>query len=468
MFDDESPLEQGAIVVAFSLLHSSTTLFNLHQNLDERQLQFLQTFAECARMTHLDTQKQTIQPTLSSELADPTTNAVVSDCALPSSSIIPRPFQHLLMLVRDWCSPSDCAYGALGGAKLLQKRSLKQKPKIISQSQSTCKLLRNTSQKKKSLKSNEKGVQRISSNPISAVKANQINQTSNTSSNLNVKKIAEQNEALRCYLLDSFERLDAFLLPYPGPSVAASPTHDGRWSEWSNEFCTHIHSLVSHLHSSLVPVHALGAPFARSKSTALNGSQLLNRCLQLTSKIFLNGAKTLPLFEALGELSHAESVELVCNQYSSELKNLFGVDKPWVNARQWRIMEQQSRNNALAEYNCSRRFNAQSLGETYRKELLKRLKQISNRYWLLNRHKQQTKSWKVIIFWFLLLVILRLFSFILRLFSFQMTYFMTTITLIIIAFILSHVIRYIWDSPVWDFVNQIEQNMLQLAGLDCF
>ncbi|VEL27343.1 unnamed protein product [Protopolystoma xenopodis] len=91
-FDNSTTVKQCATVFALSTMLSSVQVYNIHGNIQEDNLQYLQLFTEYGR--------------LAQQVLD-------SSC---------KPFQHLEFLVRDWSYPYDFMYGLRGGSKLLEKK----------------------------------------------------------------------------------------------------------------------------------------------------------------------------------------------------------------------------------------------------------------------------------------------------------------------------------------------------------
>ena len=89
-FDSSSTVGECATVFALSTLLSSVQVFNVMSNLQENDLQQLQTFTEYGRMAMEESETQ--------------------------------PFQKLMFLVRDWQCPYDMPYGLQGGTMLLNRR----------------------------------------------------------------------------------------------------------------------------------------------------------------------------------------------------------------------------------------------------------------------------------------------------------------------------------------------------------
>lgn len=89
-FDSRQTIGQTAIIFALSTLTSSIQIYNVMNNIQEDNLQILDTFLAYGQLV-LDKSSE-------------------------------KPFQELCFLVRDWRSPKDHPYGAQGGASLLKEK----------------------------------------------------------------------------------------------------------------------------------------------------------------------------------------------------------------------------------------------------------------------------------------------------------------------------------------------------------
>lgn len=89
-FDSRQTIGQTAIIFALSTLTSSLQIYNVMNNIQEDNLQILDTFLAYGQLV-LDKSSE-------------------------------KPFQELCFLVRDWRSPMDHSYGAEGGASLLKEK----------------------------------------------------------------------------------------------------------------------------------------------------------------------------------------------------------------------------------------------------------------------------------------------------------------------------------------------------------
>ncbi|CAN0406472.1 unnamed protein product [Lampetra planeri] len=151
-FDSQSTIRDSATVFALSTMTSSVQVYNLSQNIQEDDLQHLQLFTEYGK--------------------------------LAMEEIFLKPFQSLVLLVRDWSFPYEFEYGSVGGTKLLEKR----------------------------LKISEKQ--------------------------------HEELQSVRKHIHSCFTHMGCFLMPHPGLNVATNPHFDGRLADIDPEFKKHLQELV--------------------------------------------------------------------------------------------------------------------------------------------------------------------------------------------------------------------------------
>uniref|UniRef100_A0A023FME0 Putative guanylate-binding protein n=1 Tax=Amblyomma cajennense TaxID=34607 RepID=A0A023FME0_AMBCJ len=163
MHDDQSTVKESAVIFALTTILSSVLVYNVSQNIQENDLQYLELFSEYGRLAEQNT--------------------------------FGKPFQKLLILVRDWYHIGDAEYGAEGGRKFLEQR----------------------------LK----------------VKENQH----------------PQLQQLRKHIDSFFTEIGCFLMPHPGLKVAQGKSFDGRLSEIETEFKKQLLHLVPSILSpeNLIP-----------------------------------------------------------------------------------------------------------------------------------------------------------------------------------------------------------------------
>lgn len=147
MFDNETSPADNSRIFALSTLISSIQILNLSSLIHENQLQYLQFATEFAKFAARDNPGQD-----------------------------GKPFQNLLILIRDWNNPEEFPFGTEGGDNYL------------------------------------KGVLKIKSNQKPELKS------------------------VRQFISKSFEQLDCCLMPYPGKHVARNKNFDGRWKLMDEEF----------------------------------------------------------------------------------------------------------------------------------------------------------------------------------------------------------------------------------------
>ena len=350
-FEEESTLNESAIIFAFALIQSSILIYNVHRNLQEDNLQIVQTFTEFGRL-------------------------VVDDNDQYLHNLEP-PFQRLLFLVRDWFSPSDYPYGESGGRKFLQRRFFgKLHPN---------KLYNGT---KLSLSPPEVG-------------ANDSSDCQKTATTLR-RNIEEKNIHVRQYLIRCFRKTDCFLLPYPGRNVAASQTSDGRWSKWDEDFTHSVRKLLHFIRNSLEPVQALCqtrfSNVDEDQTRNLHGKPLVTgtllhrRIVMLTGKLLQNGVKAVPLYQAIAEISHIECVYELSEKYRHEMNKLFGMNQPYVSPVEMQQKEAEIRERVQADYDQTRRFGSLQLGDVYRIQLIAIIDDMCRTFRQRNDQKRRLTS----------------------------------------------------------------------------
>uniref|UniRef100_A0A915DRG8 GB1/RHD3-type G domain-containing protein n=1 Tax=Ditylenchus dipsaci TaxID=166011 RepID=A0A915DRG8_9BILA len=104
-FDSATTIKECTTIFALSTLLSSVQIFNLSQNLQENDLQYLQTFTTYAKFA----QEKEMQ------------ESRFRINYLESGSDY-KPMQSLWFMIRDWAYPYEYKYGFQGGQQLLEKR----------------------------------------------------------------------------------------------------------------------------------------------------------------------------------------------------------------------------------------------------------------------------------------------------------------------------------------------------------
>ncbi|XP_064456874.1 atlastin-1-like [Ornithodoros turicata] len=155
MFYQGATMKECTTIFALSTLISSIQVYNISQNLQENHLQFLQFFTEYGRLAAENTSE--------------------------------KPFQKLMFLVRDWSYLRDAAYGAEGGAIVLDKWL----------------------------------------------------------------KVSEQQHEdvrqIREHIRSCFPQMDSFLMPHPGDKVATSDKFDVLVADIKPDFIAHLNDLATSL-----------------------------------------------------------------------------------------------------------------------------------------------------------------------------------------------------------------------------
>lgn len=126
-----------------------------------------------------------------------------------------KPFQHLMFFIRDWNNPDEYPFGFEGGQRYLDE-VLNSKP----------------------------------------------NQS------IELKSVRE-------FIKSSYEKINCFLMPYPGKKVARDSSYDGRWSEMDEDFLAELKNLVGNF---LTPANLTTK---KINNVEMNGSMLFDYFIQV-------------------------------------------------------------------------------------------------------------------------------------------------------------------------------------------
>lgn len=179
-FDSSSTIRACATIFALTAMLSSVQIYNVSHNIQEDDLQHLQVFTEYGRV------------------------ALAEDADA-------KPFQNLVVLVRDWSYPYEAQYGFEGGATILDRRLA-----------------------------------------------------------ITDRQHAELQQ-LRRYVRECFASLRCFLMPHPGLQVATSPLFDGTLGQIGGEFRDALAQFVP----SLVGPNAIGSHLKRVGHQEILATELL-------------------------------------------------------------------------------------------------------------------------------------------------------------------------------------------------
>ena len=218
------------------------------------------------------------------------------------------PFQRLLILIRDWSSPEDYRYGLKGGRAYL-------------------------------------------------------------STNLEIQDYQTRElQSVRRYLHSSFDKIDCFLMAYPGRAVARDSTYDGRWSEIDEEFVQGMQDLFEFL-------------FAPTKLTVkkINGVPIKPADLLIFINTYVENFKSDQMPEATNVYEStlekqfrvliARSVDVYINAVAThdrELKGEEDINKLHLKAKE----------TTLKYFNQEKKFGTHSEGATFKKELQKKIEEV--------------------------------------------------------------------------------------------
>lgn len=215
------------------------------------------------------------------------------------------PFQNLLILIRDWNSPEEYKYGLRGGNAYL--------------------------------------------NSFLEIHDHQT----------------QELQSVRRYLRSSFEKIDCFLMPHPGRSVARDSTYDGRWSEIDEEFVHGMQDLFMHLF----------AP-KKLKLKQINGVPVKPADLLVFISGYVDNFKNDSMPEATNiyestldkqfSILIGKSIDIYVNAVAAHDMELTGEDD--INR-----LHATAKDAALKFYNAEKKFGDYAEGANYKRELQKKI-----------------------------------------------------------------------------------------------
>lgn len=298
LFDHKTSSVDNSRIFSLSTMISSIQILNLHNIIQENQLQYLQFATEYARYASGDEEK--------------------------------KPFQNLMILIRDWNSPDEYRDGLRGGNAYL--------------------------------------------NSFLEIHDHQT----------------KELQSVRRYLRSSFERIDCFLMPHPGKTVARDSTYTGRWGDIDDDFIQGMKDMF----------HFLFSP-KNLKAKHINGELVKPAELLVFINEYVENFKNDSMPEATNiyhstldkqfSMLTGKSVDVYVNAVAShnqELQSEDDVDKLHADAK----------NKALKYFDSQRKFGSYSEAANFKRELQQKIegtyqqwKQVSmNHIRILQQQKTKT------------------------------------------------------------------------------
>ncbi|KAI0980188.1 hypothetical protein GJ496_004807 [Pomphorhynchus laevis] len=225
------------------------------------------------------------------------------------------PFQKLTFLVRDWSYPYEAHYGYDGGEKLLEKR-LKMNP----------------------------------------------------------DQHAELR-TLRQQLIDSFKKINCFLMPHPGLKVASHPQFDGRLSEVEPEFLQQLNELVPSIFS---PTELL---VKEINGEEITGTQLFEY-FKAYYKVFQSDELPHPkaVLQATAEANNLAAKANARDFYLQQMEEHCGGDRPYMHLKHLIRYHDLAANLAIEKFTMAKKMGGEELSLQYLNELAKEINHLKENY----------------------------------------------------------------------------------------
>lgn len=278
LFDHKSSSTDNSRIFSLSTMISSIQILNLHNIIQEDQLQYLQFATEYARYASSDDDKM--------------------------------PFQTLMILIRDWNSPEDYKYGIRGGNAYL--------------------------------------------NSFLEIHDYQ----------------SRELQSVRRYLRSSFNKIDCFLMPHPGRTVARDSSYDGQWSSIDDDFVKSMQDLFPFL---------FGPKKLSSSQKLINGVPIKPADLLIFINDYVERFKsdempeTTNIYESTLDrqfrILMGRSVDMYVEAvatHDSELKGDDDIEK----------LHKTAKEKAMKFFNSEKKFGSYSEGLNYKRELQTKIEEV--------------------------------------------------------------------------------------------
>ncbi|KAL7017429.1 hypothetical protein ACKWTF_010374 [Chironomus riparius] len=172
-------------------------------------------------------------------------------------------------------------------------------------------------------------------------------------------------QSVRRYLKSSFEKINCFLMPYPGKTVAVDKRYDGRWISIDDDFVAMMNELFNHL-------------FKKLKPKTINGKTVKPDELLVFINSYVESFKNdsfpsaVSIYESTLDkqfrILMAKSVDLYVESVSShdaEIESEEDINK----------LHFAAKDKALKFFNSEKKFGTYSEGINFKKELVKTIEE---------------------------------------------------------------------------------------------
>lgn len=320
-FDSRQTIGQTAIIFALSTLTSSIQIYNVMNNIQEDNLQILDTFLAYGQLV-LDKSSE-------------------------------KPFQELCFLVRDWRSPRDHAYGASGGASLLEEK--------------------------------------LAIDPDDPDSA---------------------DSKTRKRIQSCFEKNKCFLLPFPGERVSVEEGEEPFKGEISMMKESFVEQLKVFVPMILNPKNLLVKQIG---GETVNGQSLLEY-FKVYADTFkgekIPEAKN--LYDATAEASNLAAVANAKNYYLKSMKDVCGANKPYINPQILETKHSQLFKESLKMFESTKKLGEVEYSKAFSDNLSRDLSTSYEEFVEINNSKNMFNLWGspliLLLFWFMAITLSRLFD----------------------------------------------------------
>ncbi|KAI1306719.1 Atlastin-2 [Halotydeus destructor] len=197
----------------------------------------------------------------------------------------------------------------------------------------------------------------------------------------------EELTRVRANIRNVFDKLECFLMPWPGEKVAMTKAFDGKINDISELFLRELQVLVPYL---LKPENL---EVKQTNGQDVTGKQLMEY-FRAYIKIFTSGKLVPPrsIWLATAEADHLAASSEARDSYVTDMDKDFSGDAAPVAPAIFETKQAQAYKNAMAKYHGKKKMGGQEFGVPYLKELERTLSEQGKSYRSANRLKLEIEE----------------------------------------------------------------------------
>lgn len=194
-------------------------------------------------------------------------------------------------------------------------------------------------------------------------------------------------QSIRKHIRSCFSDISCFLMPHPGLRVATNPSFDGRLSDIETDFKKCLRELVPLL---LAPENLILKEISGHKVKAKELLQYFKSYMTVYSGDELPEPKS--MLVATAEANNLAAVAAAKETYHSQMENVCGGAKPYLNTALLDSEHQRIKTFALDQFSKKRKMGGDEFSETYRIKLETDMEELYGQFKVHNESKNIFKA----------------------------------------------------------------------------